>query len=157
MLFFIASFPLNTKTNLYLTKYPFWTREHKFQRWFWLKTRFFNCRFKDFWYTIINLSLKIYIIQYFAIRSHILWKKRREVPIIGLLKCDLSYYRNNPAWPFRLIEQKGMTFDHDFSSSFPPFLFPPTKEGRRKRERISIIVIKSHAFMLDHLDFTHRI
>ena len=30
------------------------------------------------------------------------------------------------------MEQKGMTFDHDFS----PFLFPPKKEGRRKGELI---------------------
>ena len=36
----------------------------------------------------------------------------------------------------KVIEQKGMTFDQDFSYSFP-FFFPPKIEGRRKGEWIS--------------------
>ena len=47
------------------------------------------------------------------------------------------------------IEQKGMTFDHDYVYSFPLFSSPLKKEGRRKGERIAKIVIKSHAFLLD--------
>ena len=33
-----------------------------------------------------------------------------------------------------MIEQKGMTFDHDFGYSIPIFSFLEKKEGRRKRE-----------------------
>ena len=32
---------------------------------------------------------------------------------------------------------------------FPPFLFPPKKEGRRKGAWIEKLLIKSHAFLLD--------
>ena len=31
-----------------------------------------------------------------------------------------------------MIKQKGMTFDHDSSYSFPLFLFPTKKRGKRK-------------------------
>ena len=48
------------------------------------------------------------------------------------------------------IEQKGMTFDHDFSYSFPLWS-SLIKKGRRNREWIAKIVIKSHAFLLLHL------
>ena len=41
------------------------------------------------------------------------------------------------------IEQKGMTFDHGFGYSFPPFSSLLEKEGRRKGEWIAKIVIKS--------------
>jgi hypothetical protein len=41
-----------------------------------------------------------------------------------------------------MIEQKGMTFDHDFSYSFPLFSSPLKKEGRREGERKAKIVIK---------------
>jgi hypothetical protein len=36
-----------------------------------------------------------------------------------------------------MIEQKGMTFDHDFGYSFPLFLFPPKKRGKKKRRMYS--------------------
>ena len=52
-----------------------------------------------------------------------------------------------------LIEQKGMTFDHDFGYSFPLFASLLKKEVRRKAELIANIVIKSHAFLLDPKDF----
>ena len=29
---------------------------------------------------------------------------------------------------------EGMTFDHDFGYSFPLFLFPPKKRGKKKRK-----------------------
>ena len=47
------------------------------------------------------------------------------------------------------IEQKGMTFDHDFcySFSFSSYLF--FWEGREKWKRITKVVFKSHAFLLD--------
>ena len=32
------------------------------------------------------------------------------------------------------MEQKGMTFDHDFLVLHYPFLFPPKKRGKRKGE-----------------------
>ena len=38
------------------------------------------------------------------------------------------------AWPFRLIEQKGVTFDYDFSL---PFLFPLKKRGKKKKGKYS--------------------
>ena len=38
---------------------------------------------------------------------------------------------------FFVIEQKGMTFDHDFGYSSPPFSSLLKIEGRRKGERIS--------------------
>ena len=47
------------------------------------------------------------------------------------------------------IEQKCMTFDHDFGYSFPLFSSLLKKEGRRKGEWIAKIVIKSNAFLLD--------
>ena len=50
-----------------------------------------------------------------------------------------------------LIEQKGITFDHDFSYSFPLFSSLLKKEGREKKNQVSKIVIKSHAFLLDHI------
>ena len=50
------------------------------------------------------------------------------------------------------IEQKGMTFDHDFSYSFPLFSFLLKKEGRRKKELLAKIMIKCHAFLLDLLE-----
>ena len=48
----------------------------------------------------------------------------------------------------KIIEQKGMTFDHDLFLS-PFFFLPEKKVGRRKGEGIAKIAIKSHAFLLD--------
>ena len=48
-----------------------------------------------------------------------------------------------------MIEQKGMTFDHDFGYSFPP-LFPSKKKRDEKKENeLAKIVIKNYAFLLD--------
>ena len=51
---------------------------------------------------------------------------------------------------FVLIKQKGMTFDHEFcySFSFSSSLF--FLGGKRKGEK-NKVVVKSHAFLLDHL------
>ena len=43
----------------------------------------------------------------------------------------------------------GMTFDHDFGYSLPPFSFLLIKEGRRKVIWIAKIMIKSHDFLID--------
>ena len=48
-----------------------------------------------------------------------------------------------------MIEQKGMTFDHDFGYSLVLFSSFLKKGGRRKGELIAKNVIKSHAFLLD--------
>ena len=53
---------------------------------------------------------------------------------------------------FKRIEQKGMTFDLDFCSSFSFSSFLFFKEGRDNRKRITKVVVKSHAFLLDHLE-----
>ena len=52
----------------------------------------------------------------------------------------------------RTIEQKGMTFDHDFCYlfSFSSSLF--YKEGEERGKRITKVVVKSHAFLLDQLE-----
>ena len=43
---------------------------------------------------------------------------------------------------------------HDF---FYPFLFPPKKRGKKRREWIAKIVILSHAFLLDHLSINSNL
>ena len=50
-----------------------------------------------------------------------------------------------------MIDQKGMTFDHDFcySFSFSSSLF--FYGGREKEKRITKVVVKSHAFLLDQV------
>ena len=40
----------------------------------------------------------------------------------------------HPIIQHKVIEQKGMTFDHDFFLYYSPFLFPPKKEVKRKGE-----------------------
>ena len=50
-----------------------------------------------------------------------------------------------------MIEQKGMTFDHDFGYSFILFSSLLKKEERRKGEWTAKLVIKSHAFLLDQI------
>ena len=47
------------------------------------------------------------------------------------------------------IEQKGMTFDHDFGYSLPLFSSLLKKKERRKGKCTAKTVIKSHAFLLD--------
>ena len=47
------------------------------------------------------------------------------------------------------IEEKGMTFDHDFSIFFP-FSLPSYK--KREEKKVAKIMIKRHAFMLDQLN-----
>ena len=54
---------------------------------------------------------------------------------------------------FCMIDQKGMTFDHDFGCFFPLFSSLLKKEGRRKGEWIAKIVIESHAFLFDPFVF----
>ena len=49
------------------------------------------------------------------------------------------------------IEQKGMTFDHDFCYSLPLFYSLLKKEGRRKKEWIAKIMIRCHAFLLNQI------
>jgi hypothetical protein len=50
-----------------------------------------------------------------------------------------------------LIEQKGMTFDHDFVYSFTIFSTLIKKGEEEKEYEVAKIVIKGHAFLLDRL------
>ena len=54
---------------------------------------------------------------------------------------------------FEWIEQKGITFDHDFAYYFSlNFLLPPKKMREEEKEKkLAKIVIKGHAFLLDRL------
>ena len=61
----------------------------------------------------------------------------------------INKYNIYHRWVIR-IEQKGMTFDHDFCSSILLFFFPLFKEGRKKRDKNN----QSHAFLLDQLGGT---
>ena len=47
------------------------------------------------------------------------------------------------------IEQKGITFVHDFGYSFPLYFFPPKKGWTRKGEWISKNRYITHVFVLD--------
>ena len=47
------------------------------------------------------------------------------------------------------IEQKGSVFCPRLWLFFSPFFFPLIKEGRRKREWITKVVVKNNAFLLD--------
>ena len=47
------------------------------------------------------------------------------------------------------IEQKGMTFDHDFGYYFPHFSSLLKKKEEEKENELAKIVIKGHAFLLD--------
>ena len=51
--------------------------------------------------------------------------------------------------PLKWIEQKGVTFDHNFDYSLPLFFSFLKKDERIKGERIAKIVVKSHAFLLN--------
>ena len=55
------------------------------------------------------------------------------------------------------IDQKGMTFDHDFGYSLSLFSSLLKKEGRRKGGWIAKIVIKSDAFPLNQTEKIHWI
>ena len=50
---------------------------------------------------------------------------------------------------YKLIEQKGMTFDYNFGYYFPLFSSFLKKEGRENENKVAKIVIKRHAFLLD--------
>ena len=50
-----------------------------------------------------------------------------------------------------MIEQKGMTFDHNFGYSFPIFFYLLKQDEEEKENEFAKIVIKGHAFLLDHL------
>ena len=73
-------------------------------------------------------------IQFMIAKSQILW-----------LKTDWFFPTRFPS-AIKLIEQKGMTFDHDFCYSFS---FSSSPFFRGKNKRITKVVVKSHAFLLD--------
>ena len=62
------------------------------------------------------------------------------------LITTLTYVLMDNFSPCFMIEQKGITFDHEFGYSFPLFSSLLKKEGRTKGELISRI--KIHAFLL---------
>ena len=49
-----------------------------------------------------------------------------------------------------MMEQEGMTFDHDFSYFILLFSSLLKKEGREKENDVAKIVIKSHTFLFHH-------
>ena len=51
-----------------------------------------------------------------------------------------------------MIEQKGMTIDHDFGYFFPLFFSLLKQRGKKKRGKNRKILIKSHAFLLDQIE-----
>ena len=57
-------------------------------------------------------------------------------------------------------DQKGMTFDHDFGYSFPPFSSLLTKKREEEKENEDAkIVIKAHTFLLDrfyYIRYDHK-
>ena len=55
------------------------------------------------------------------------------------------------------IEQKGMTFDNDFCYSFTFSSSIYFQEGREKEKRITKVVVKSHAFLLDRKVVSNKI
>ena len=54
-----------------------------------------------------------------------------------------------PAFMTQLIEQKGMTFDHDFGYFLPLFSSLLQKRGKKKRRMKSKNRVQSHAILLD--------
>ena len=52
--------------------------------------------------------------------------------ITEILDDKPNYIHHQVTFSSIVIEQKGMTFDHDFGSSFPPFLFPKKKREEEK-------------------------
>ena len=54
-----------------------------------------------------------------------------EVDIKKEVESDEYQYNHSYSGNINMIAQKGMTFDHDLF--FSPFLFPPKKEGKKKR------------------------
>ena len=61
------------------------------------------------------------------------------------LKAKLFLVPNH----LNMIEQKGMTFEHNFCYFILRFFISLFVGGRRKGKRITKVVVKSHAFLLD--------
>ena len=64
------------------------------------------------------------------------------------MRYDILQYRF-PSIHNTLIEQNGMTIDHNFGYSFTILFSLLIKEERRKGEWLAKIVIKNHAFLLE--------
>ena len=70
-------------------------------------------------------------------------------------KAKNTYNLKYGFWWLRLIsflfkiEQKGMTFDHDFMLFVLLFFFPLFRREEKKGKRITKVVVKSHAFLFD--------
>ena len=74
---------------------------------------------------------------------------RPQYPMRAKLSAILKYIQIVQLNLVKKIEQKGMTFDHDFGYSFPLSFSLLKKEGREKKNEVAKIMIKSHAFLLD--------
>ena len=57
--------------------------------------------------------------------------------------------QNSNTISLALIEQRGMTFEHDFIYSFPLFSSLVKKEEEEKENELAKIVIKGNVFLLD--------
>ena len=84
--------------------------EHKFKRWFCTQKPGVKIRFKDIWHTKINLSQKYILVM--------------RNPYMDSHYCNM----------FIIIEQKGMTFNHDFAIH-SPFLLPSFLRRKRKGKK----------------------
>ena len=66
-------------------------------------------------------------------------------------------YNNLHSLYYKGIEQKGMTFDHDFGYSFHLSSSLLKKREEEKENKLAKILIKSHAFLLDHYKGYHKV
>ena len=55
------------------------------------------------------------------------------------------------------IEQKGLTFDHDFGYPFPLFSSLLKNREEEKENKVAKIVIKSHVFLLDQIKWCSKL
>ena len=79
---------------------------------------------------------------YFSFWVHQYYFRRLYEYRIYKTKC----ISNQSFGSVKLIEQKGMTFDHDFDIH-SPFLLPSF--FMREEKRITKVAVKSHAILLD--------
>ena len=89
---------------------------------------------------LFYLSVSLYLF-YLSVSLYLLSICMIEIPLYTMQQLLLNCTKK--------MEQKGMISDHDFrySFSFSPFLF--FYEEREKGKRITKVVVKSHAFLLD--------
>ena len=80
-------------------------------------------------FQFLCIIYNILLSTFFNTESQTLLQSERDIRFIhGLTFHKINLLpRHLPLLFILLIEQKGMTFDHEFGYSFPFFLFPPKK------------------------------